>query len=66
MRYILVNGRTPSGKPLCARCGEHIGANYLREIGTRIFYCDHECYADHCTSADLALGSHARVSAPTG
>jgi hypothetical protein len=66
MRYILVNGRTPSGQPLCARCCEHIGANYLKEIGTRLFYCDPECYADHCISAALALASHARVPLTIG
>jgi hypothetical protein len=66
MRYILVNGRTPSGHPLCARCSEHIGTNYLKEIGTRLFYCDPECYADHCMSAALALDSRARIPLTIG
>lgn len=66
MRYILVNGRTPSGHPRCTRCSEHIATNYLREIRTRLFYCDHECYADHDTSVVLAIDSQARASSPTG
>jgi hypothetical protein len=62
MRYILVYGRTPSQLSLCARCSEPIGASYLREISTRLPYCDHECYDDHCRSAVLALENHARAS----
>jgi hypothetical protein len=36
-------------------CAQPIGANYLREIGTHLTYCDHTCYADHCESAFLLL-----------
>ena len=46
MKFILVNGRTPRLQSFCARCGEPIGASYLREITTRLaLYCDHECLA---------------------
>jgi hypothetical protein len=34
---------------VCVLCCEPIGASYLREIGTHLPYCDHNCYADHCT-----------------
>jgi hypothetical protein len=62
MRFVLVNGRRPCKQPSCVLCGEPIGASYLREIGTRLFYCDHDCYADHCNSAVLALANFTRAS----
>jgi hypothetical protein len=36
-------------------CDQPIGASYLREVGTHLTYCDHDCYADHCESAFLLL-----------
>ena len=45
MRFIWVNGRTPSSHSACAFCSRPIGAAYLRHIETRLFYCDHDCYA---------------------
>jgi hypothetical protein len=63
MRFVLVNGRTPCQKSVCVPCGEPIGASYLREVGTHLTYCDHDCYADHCASAAQLLENHARASA---
>lgn len=60
--FLLVNGRTPSPPSFCALCGEPIGENYLRELSTRLSYCDHQCYADHCDGVDLALSDYARAS----
>jgi hypothetical protein len=48
MKFILVNGRTPSPQSFCALCCEPIGETYLREIATRLSYCDHQCYRGHC------------------
>jgi hypothetical protein len=45
MKFIWVNGRTPSSQSACAECNRPIGAAYLRRIETRLFYCDHDCYA---------------------
>jgi hypothetical protein len=45
MKFIWVNGRTPSSQSACAACSRPIGAAYLRRIETRLFYCDHDCYA---------------------
>lgn len=61
MRFVLVNGRTPSPHSFCARCCEPVGTSYLREIGTRFSYCDERCYADDCKDA-LAPENHARAS----
>jgi hypothetical protein len=62
MRFILVNGRTPRRRSFCALCWEPIGMSYLREIETRLSYCDDKCYAEHCVGAALAIESHARAS----
>jgi hypothetical protein len=62
MRFILVNGRTPCRQSACALCCKPIGANYLREIATRLPYCDSDCYADHCEGAALALEHHATAT----
>ncbi len=62
MKFIVVNGRTPCPQTFCVLCCETIGTHYLREIGTRLPYCSHECYAQHCKSAVLALENHARAS----
>ncbi|HEU0151482.1 MAG TPA: hypothetical protein VFR21_32040 [Bradyrhizobium sp.] len=55
MRFILVNGRTPCRQSSCALCSKPIGTSYLREIATRLPYCDAYCYSDHCVGAILAL-----------
>jgi hypothetical protein len=44
MKFVVVNGRTPRPQSFCALCCEPIGGNYLREIATRLSYCDHRCY----------------------
>jgi hypothetical protein len=62
MRFILVNGRTPCPQSRCVLCCEPIVAGYLREIGTGLSYCGHDCYAEHCKSAFMVLESHARAS----
>lgn len=62
MKFVLVNGRTPCKQLSCVLCSEPIGSGYLREIGTGLCYCDHDCYADHCRSAVMALANHARAT----
>jgi hypothetical protein len=65
MRFILVNGRTPCRQSSCALCAKPIGRTYVREIATRIPYCDADCYADHCAGAILALENHATAAYAT-
>jgi hypothetical protein len=48
MKFILVNGRTPIRTTFCLQCSEEINGNYVREIRTRLSYCDYQCYARHC------------------
>ena len=47
MKFILVNGRTPIRTTFCLQCCEKINGNYVREIRTRLPYCDYQCYARH-------------------
>jgi hypothetical protein len=60
MRFVLVNGRSPQRRSFCAMCDQPITASYLREIGTNLTYCNHNCYVDHCKSAILLLENQAR------
>jgi len=62
MRFVLVNGRTPCRRSLCVMCDQPIAASYLREVGTQLAYCNHDCYADHCHSTILLLEKQSRAS----
>jgi len=62
MKFVLVNGRTPRTQSPCALCCEPIGESYLRDIVTRLLYCNHRCYADHGNAPVLALQYHAMAS----
>jgi hypothetical protein len=43
-------------------CCEPIGESYLRELTTRLSYCDHMCYVGHCKLAVSVLKERARAS----
>jgi hypothetical protein len=60
VRFILVNGRSPQRRSFCVMCDQPIATSYLREIGTDLTYCNHNCYVDHCRSATLLLENQAR------
>ena len=60
MKFVLVNGRTPRPHSFCSLCCEPIGESYLRELTTRLSYCDHQCYLGKV--AVQALQKRARAS----
>jgi hypothetical protein len=60
MKFVLVNGRTPSPQSFCGLCCEPIGEGYLRDVTTRVAYCDHRCYVGHRSVAAAALEQRAR------
>jgi hypothetical protein len=62
MKFVLVNGRTPIPQSSCALCCEPIGSRYLRELTTRLSYCDHKCYFGYRRIAVQALHKHTRAS----
>ena len=45
MRCIIVNGARLKTEMRCTHCGRKIGHTYLREIGSRLIYCDLTCYS---------------------
>jgi hypothetical protein len=65
IRFVLVNGRTPSSHSLCVVCCKPIGMSYLREIGTQLSYGNPGCYADHCKSAVLTSATIADQRLPS-
>ena len=48
MRFVLVNARSPRAESFCALCCEPIDESYLRELATRLSYCNYECYLGQC------------------
>ena len=61
MKFVVVNGRTPRQQTFCELCREPIGKSYLRELTTRLSYCDGKCYAGNCKVVAPALQKHARA-----
>jgi hypothetical protein len=58
MRFVLVNHRHPREDACCALCTEKIGDTYVREIQTRLLYCDSQCYREAVTEAILLRRSN--------
>jgi hypothetical protein len=46
MKFVLVNGRTPHPQSFCASCCEAVGESHLRDLTTRLSYCDCKCHND--------------------
>jgi hypothetical protein len=46
MRFVLVNDRAPHPQSTCEQCGRPLVAGYIRELSSRLLYCDHTCYLD--------------------
>src|SRR5215510_5323252 len=62
MKFILVNGRSLRRESFCSLCCETIGESYLRELTTRLSFCNYDCYLGHCKPAFSVLKEHARAS----
>ena len=69
MRCIIVNGAKLKARALCAHCSRPIEDGYIREIGSRLIYCDFHCYSVARETAvmtraypQLALGAATRRS----
>jgi hypothetical protein len=60
MRCVLVNGANLKADACCAHCRTKIGESYIREIGTRLMYCDYDCYREAVEAPIPALGYRAR------
>jgi hypothetical protein len=55
MKFVLVNGRAPRPQSSCAFCCQPIEGGYLRELTTRLSYCDQQCYLSHSELAARAV-----------
>jgi hypothetical protein len=44
MRCVLVNNANLKSDTCCSYCSKKIGDSYAREIGSRLIYCDYDCY----------------------
>jgi len=62
MRFVLVNGRAPRPQSSCAFCCQPIGDGYLRELTTRLSYCNPQCYFGHSELTAPALETATRKS----
>jgi len=62
MRFVLVNGRAPRPQSSCAFCCQPIGNGYLRELATRLSYCNQQCYFGHSELNVRALETATRES----
>jgi hypothetical protein len=62
MKFVLVNGRMPFRKHDCVWCCTPIYTGYLRDIATRLCYCDHQCYMIYRENSALLLGGRVCAS----
>ena len=62
MRFVLVNGRAPRPQSSCAFCCQPIGSGYLRELATRLSYCNQQCYFGRSELNARALETATRES----
>jgi len=56
MRCVVVNGANLKAEAVCAHCGHKIGDGYVREIGSRLIYCDFHCYSVAIEATVMVLG----------
>jgi hypothetical protein len=59
-RFVLVNDRMPRVDANCALCCAKIDTGYVRELHTRLVYCDQVCFAGHSKMAMASLVNSAR------
>jgi hypothetical protein len=44
MKFVLVNERVPRVGSKCVHCGMPMTIGYLRDLSSRLPYCDHACF----------------------
>ena len=45
IRFVVVNNRVTCTDHHCAMCGGLIEKGYVRDLQTRLIYCDSQCFA---------------------
>lgn len=56
MHCVLVNKAKLKAPTLCAHCGKEISESYVREVGSRLIYCDFRCYSVAVQTSIEVLG----------
>ena len=59
-RFVLVNDRVPRTDANCALCCAKVERGYVRELQTRLVYCDAQCFTGHGKMAMTAIVNRAR------
>ena len=63
IRFVLVNNRVPSTDQHCVLCAALLEKGYVRDVQTRLIYCDAQCFAawEH-EAARIAKGCGRKAS----
>ena len=60
IRFVLVNNRVPRMDEHCAVCGGLIEKGYVRDLRTRLIYCDTQCFAGWAYKAASVVKNRGR------
>jgi hypothetical protein len=60
IRFVLVNDRVPRSDANCALCCKKIEPGYIRELRSRLIYCNPQCFCGHQKMAFVAVEDRAR------
>ena len=58
--FVLVNNRVPRDEQHCAVCGSAIERGYVRDLRTRLIYCDAQCFAGWAHATTSVSKNHGR------
>jgi hypothetical protein len=47
IRFVLVNDRVPRSDANCALCCKKIEPGYIRDLRSRLVYCNPQCFSGH-------------------
>ena len=59
MRCIVVSDANLKSDTCCTYCRKRIGDSYAREIGSRLIYCDYDCYQFAVETPVITLNARA-------
>jgi hypothetical protein len=59
-RLVFVNDRIPRTDRRCALCGGIVEKGYVRDLQTRLIYCDAQCFPGPAGTAMAVIGNRAR------
>ena len=60
IRFVLINNRVPRMDQHCALCGRLMEKGYVRDVQTRLIYCDTQCFAEWAHEAAPVVKNRGR------